>query len=66
MCFAPKMPNLQKPAGAPSQRDAQLEGLQDRQRAAAAASTSGSQSTIATSPAGTTQPAPTFKQTLGA
>jgi hypothetical protein len=65
MCFSPKMPNVQKPAAAPSARDAAIEGAQDRQRAAAAAAASGSQSTIATSPVGTTGQAPVYKQTLG-
>jgi hypothetical protein len=65
MCFSSSMPKLQKPAAAPTSRDAALEGVQDRQRAAAAAQSSGSQSTIATSPMGAGGQAPVYKQTLG-
>lgn len=64
MCFG-KTPTPKAPPPPPTERDANLDGVKDRQRAAAAAKASGLESTIATSSMGVTSGAPTFKPTLG-
>ena len=60
------MPTPKAPAAPPTERDANLSGLAERQRAAAAAKTSGLESTIGTSTLGAPGQAPTYKPTLGA
>lgn len=65
MCFGGKTPAVTAPPPPPSQRDANLEGVDARRRAAAAAKTSGLESTIATSATGVAGAAPTLKPTLG-
>ncbi|MEW5705132.1 MAG: hypothetical protein AB1781_11200 [Pseudomonadota bacterium] len=64
---APTPPPVQQPPAAPpSQRDAEVEGLAERQRRAAAASAGGYDATILTGPLGAAGPAPTKKTSLGA
>lgn len=65
MCFGSKTPAVKQPPPPPTERDAGLEGNRDRQRAAASASESGLESTIATSATGVSGAAPTLKPTLG-
>lgn len=65
MCFGAKTPAINQPAPPPTQRDANLEGVDARRRAAASAKTSGMESTIATSAGGVSGSAPILKSTLG-
>lgn len=62
---APTPPPVQQPAPPPTQRDAEMEGLDERQRRAAAASAGGFDSTILTGPLGASGSAPTYKTSLG-
>lgn len=62
MCFT-SAPAIQKPQAMPTQRDANIAGVQKRQ---AAAGNGSAADTIATSPLGDPAPAPTFKSKLGA
>lgn len=59
------MPKPKEPAPPPTERDAELEGVQERQRAAAGTAQSGTSATILTGPQGTTGAAPTARPTLG-
>lgn len=65
MCFGSKPPPVTAPPRPPTERDANLNGLDARRRAAAAAKASGLESTISTSASGLTGAAPTYKATLG-
>lgn len=64
---APTPPPVQQvqPQAPPSQRDGELEGLDERQRRAAAASAGGYDATILTGPLGAAGSAPTKKVSLG-
>lgn len=64
---APVTPEPQpvQPASPPTQRDAELEATNERQRRAAMASASGYDATVLTGPLGVTSSAPTYKPSLG-
>lgn len=65
MCFKSKTPKPKEPPPPSTERDAELTGVQERQRAAGGEAASGTSSTILTSPAGATGAAPTARPTLG-
>lgn len=65
MCFSSKTPKPKEPPPPPTERDSELQGVQERQRAASGQAASGTQSTILTGPQGATGAAPTAKPTLG-
>lgn len=66
MCFKAKSPKIKEPAPPPSEREGAIEGVQERQRQAAAAANSGFTSTVGTSPMGVTERTDSAKPTLGA
>lgn len=62
MCLTPNIPQPKEPAPPPTERDARLQGLEERQRAAGRP---GLRSTILTSPQGVVGAANVKRQTLG-
>ncbi len=62
MCLTPNIPDPKEPDPPPTERDAQLEGLEERQRAAGRP---GLRSTILTSPQGVVGSVGTRRKTLG-